>query len=116
MTKGLIVAIFLSQSPIQDVRVFHEQPTIVDYLAYELTLNARRVNLSHVHRVADGAVVVSENRWYTPKAPIPYASFWNCPRRQTAQQCVAIESYLQHELPNWTWQKLHPVFPDGPEK
>lgn len=106
----LIAAIFLSLAPIQAVKVFHEYDTNM------VTVPVRYINTQHIRVAGDGAVVVSEDKWFTPKAPVPYAEFWNCRYRQTAQQCVAIESMLQGELPGYTWQRLHPVFPDDPGK
>lgn len=97
MTKSLIAAIFLSYAPIQDVRVFHEQATIVEYMNAELDLYTRRVHTIHIHMSSDRTVVV-EDGWYSQKEPVPYYQFWDCPWQQTAQQCVAIESLLEQAL------------------
>lgn len=108
MIKTLIAAIFLSQAliaseagsrsfaPIQDVRVFSERAQHVQYVSED---DIRWLNNIHRRRLSDVAVVVSEDRWYTPKPPIPYWLFWACAfKGQTAQQCVAIHSMLSEEL------------------
>src|SRR5882757_1517565 len=99
MTKALIAAIFLSSAPIQDVRVFHYiQPTeVISYDRYAFLVPTRLVNTLHIRVVDDRTVVVPEDTWTTPKAPVPYIEYWDCPWKQTAQQCVAIISMLQQE-------------------
>jgi hypothetical protein len=100
MTKALIAAIFLSQAPIQDVRVFHTDPPmeVINYDPNDLLVPSRRVNTIHIRRFDSRTVVVSKDAWNTPKAPVPYYEYWDCPWKQTAQQCVAIYSLIQQEL------------------
>lgn len=90
MTKALITAIFLSQVPIQDLRVFHTQ-TALEFITYGNPVYTRRVDTFHIRRSVDNTVVV-------PQPPIPYSEYWDCSWGQTAQQCVAITSMLQQEL------------------
>lgn len=92
MTKALIAVIYLSSALIQDIRVMHEYDTP------SVTVPVRYISSQHISVAYDGAVVVSEDRWFTKKAPVLYWQYWNCRWRQTAQQCVAIESMLQDEL------------------
>jgi hypothetical protein len=102
MTKAVIAAIFLSQAPIQDLRVFREQATTVDYINAEVRLDyySRRVDTIHIHRPAvRPSVVPKAEAWYQQKPPVPYWFFWTCNfEGQTAQQCVAIHSMLEQEL------------------
>jgi hypothetical protein len=99
MTKVLIAAIFLSQAPIQDARVFHSQPMeTINYDRGAFLVPARRIDTIHIHTVDDRTVVVPKDDWSTPKAPVVYFQYWDCPWKQTAQQCVAITSMLQQEL------------------
>lgn len=100
MIKSLIVALFLSQAPIQDVRVFHERPTnVIDYILADLDKrSAKRVHTIHISGARSFTIDLVREDFTTPKAPVPYWQFWDCPWRQTAQQCVAITSMLQQEL------------------
>src|SRR5258708_10205089 len=96
MTKGLIAAIYLSQAPIQDIRVFHDtQPTeVINYDRGAFLVLSKRINTIHIRVTPRRSVVVPKDSWNTSKAPVPYFEYWNCPWGQTAQQCVAIYSLL----------------------
>ncbi len=99
MTKALIAAIFLSQALIQDVRIFHDQPMeVISYDRGAFLVPSKRINTIHIRAADRRSVVVPKDPWNTPKAPVPYVEYWDCPWRQTAQQCVAIYSMLQQEL------------------
>ena len=71
-----------------------------------LLVTPRRVNTSHIRHVDNnpfsGArgldIHLARESFTTPKAPVPYYEYWDCPWKQTAQQCVAIISMLQQEL------------------
>lgn len=85
MTKRLIAALFLSQALIGGVHAER------DYYAGLRDNNP----FSGARSMATDLV---KDQWYTQKASVPYAFFWACPWRQTAQQCVAIVYILQQEL------------------
>lgn len=96
MLKTLIATIFLSQAPIQTVRVFHGYDTSV------VTVPVRYISSGHI-RVAAGMFPDTPetkwNPWYSKKPPVPYWFYWTCNfPGQTAQQCVAIHSLLEQEL------------------
>lgn len=92
MIKTLIAALFLSQAPIQAMRVLHDNHS-------DVLVPVRWTNTVHIRSASLSAVVVSEDTWYTKKAPIPYWEYWACPFGQTAQQCVAIYSLLEQKSP-----------------
>lgn len=88
MIKALIHAFYLSQSLIQGVPN-HDRV---------ITLDARPVHTFHIRTIDLGDKVVTVDGWYSEKTPTPYAGYWNCPYRQTAQQCIAVMDMLQREL------------------
>lgn len=91
MTKGLILAFFLSQAAILDVRTIHEPAQLVEY--DHDPLYTRRVNTLHIRRTPD------RDPWTTQGSPVPYWFYWTCEfPGQTAQQCIAIYSVLEQEL------------------
>lgn len=98
MIKTLVSAIFLSQALMQDVRVFHERAQQVEYINYGNPSYTRRVNTFNIRAADNSTVVVPQDGWATPKAPIPYYWYWDNNLNQTAQQLIAILSMLDQEL------------------
>lgn len=104
MIKTLITTIFLSQAPIQDVRVFHVQPITWEFINDRL--NTRRVHTFHIRSTDDRTRLVPDDGWDTPKASVPYYWYWDNQLNQTAQQMIAIESMLEQELNEATQSPL----------
>lgn len=115
MTKVLITAIFLSQAPIQDLRVFHEPASTMVDINYDhsFLIEPRRVAANHVRRRDNnpfrGArsmdIDLVREDFTTKKAPVPYAGPWANSMRQTAQQFIAIISTLQEEGIYYDWEQ-----------
>lgn len=118
MTKSLLFALFLSQAPIQDVRVFDDPPSAMEYLYADLRLTGytQRIHTIHVHLSGYGVDVDAEEVFTTTHPPIPHIDYWRCPLQQTAQQCVAIESMIQQELPGKSILDFKEWFPDAFKK
>lgn len=95
MTKGLIAAIYLSQTLIQNVPAFHTPTSMAEYINADLDLGTRYINTYHFRVTDDRTMVVTKDEWYTYRTPVSYYQFWDCPWKQTAQQCVAIMSVIQ---------------------